>query len=65
MKSGQTEHWFVVYHDGQPSLATASRSRRGAIANWHDATWREKSWRSWYRLGMRTRRVKIRWQIQP
>jgi hypothetical protein len=60
-KHGATEHWFVVHNDEQPSLQTASFSRQGAIKYWLEAA--GKSWRYWYRRGMRVRRVKIKWQV--
>ena len=62
---GRTEQWFVVYGDGTPSLPTASFTRQGAILNWMEMVHSEKGWRSWYRDGMRARRVKVTWQVQP
>jgi hypothetical protein len=65
MASGSTEHWFVVFDDYQPSLQTASFTRRGAIKHWLEATQHEHDWKFWYRNGMRVRRVKIKWSVQP
>lgn len=62
---GTTEHWFVCFADGQPSLQTASYSRRGAIGHWLEATGRGRDWPFWYRQGLRTKRVKIKWSVQP
>ena len=60
-----TEHWFVVFADEQPSLSTASFSRKGAISLWLALTKQEHDWKFWYRNGMRVRRVKIKWQVHP
>lgn len=63
-REGNTEHWFVTFEDGTPSLQTASYFRRGAIGYWLEATHHELGWKQWYRKGMRVRRVKIEWQTQ-
>lgn len=62
MKRGTTEHWFVVFSDSQPSLATASSTRGGAIEYW--IAMAGENWRYWYRRGMRTKRVKIAWEVR-
>lgn len=61
--AGKTVHWFVVHPDGQPQLLTASFSRRSAIANWLDVA--KEDWPYWYRRGMRTRCLEIRWKAAP
>jgi hypothetical protein len=62
--------WFVVHPGKQPSpsLQTVSYTRNGAIRHWlkaTKATGDKRNWRYWYRQGLRARRVKIRWQVQP
>lgn len=64
-RTGETEHWFVVFRSGQPSLQTASQTRLGAIGNWMEATSFERDWSYWYRNGMRAKRVKIKWEVRP
>lgn len=60
-KTTSSTHWFVVYEDGQPSLATASMSRKNAIKYWlRDAG---QTWQFWYRRGFRTKRVLVTWKL--
>ena len=60
-KVGTTEHWCVIHLWGEPSIRTASYTRRGAIRHWIEFA--GDDWKHWYRRGMRVRLVKIKWQV--